>query len=115
MLTIRAEQMKVLGQARQRRFETRIVAYLRRAYASHVSQLSDERLSDLIRRGIGDSAQYGIVGESDVSRYIGYVVTYGPEFHRELPWAAEILGTAKINGTQKMDRLDAYDLFGMRE
>ena len=114
MLTIRAEQMKVLGEAIQRRFETRMAAYLRRAYADHVAQFSDERLFDLIRQGIRDSAQYGVVTERDVARYIGYTVTYGPEFHCAAPWAAEILQTPKLNGTQKMDRLDAYDLFADR-
>ena len=114
MLTIRAEQMKVLGEAVQRRFETRMAAYLRHAYADHVTIFSDEGLFDLIRQGIHDSAQYEIVTERDVARYIGYTVTYGPEFHHAASWAAEILRTPKINGTQKMDRLDAYDLFADR-
>src|SRR5581483_6442579 len=115
MLTIRDEQMKAIGEAMQRRFEVRMMRHLRKAYATSVDSWSDERLFSLIRQAMRDSAEYGIVSERDVARFAGYCVTYGPGFHRPARWAADILGTPKINGTQKMDRLDAYDIFAARK
>jgi hypothetical protein len=113
MLTIRPEQMRVLGLALQERFSARMAKYLRRVYAKYVANWSDEQLFGLIEQATTDARDYGITAERDVARYIGYAVTYGREFHLK-PWAAGILETPKINGTQKMDRLDAYDLFAGR-
>jgi hypothetical protein len=110
MLTIRSEQMKALGLAFQERFSARMARHLRRAYAKYVSTWTDDRLFGLIEQATTDAREYGVTAERDVARYIGYAVTYGREFHLK-SWAAEILETPKINGTQKMDRLDAYDLF----
>jgi hypothetical protein len=113
MLNIRPEQMRLLGQSLQEQFEANMVRYLRRDYAKYVSHFSDERLFELIEQATNDARLYGVTSERDVARYIGYAVTYGREFHFE-SWAADILKTPKINGCQKMDRLDAYDLFAGR-
>ena len=113
MLTLRTEQLRILGRTLQERFEARMARYLRRAYAKYVSNWSDEWLFGLIEHATNDAREYGVTAERDVARYIGYAVTYGREFHLK-PWAAEILQTPKINGRQKMDRLDAYDLFAGR-
>jgi hypothetical protein len=113
MLVIRPEQMKVLSLELQERFGARLAKYLRRAYAKYVGTWSDEQLYGYIDRATADARDYGVMVERDVVRYIGYAVTYGREFHLK-PWAAEILEMPKINGTQKMDRIDAWDLFAGR-
>jgi hypothetical protein len=64
----------------------------------------------LVRQGIAESASQGIDAERDVARYIEFLVIYGPEF-QSLGWAAEILATPDLDGAEKMDRIDNYDLF----
>ncbi len=113
MLTIRPEQMRALGLAFQELFSARMAKYLRRAYAKYVANWSDEQLLAFIEGATKDAREYGVTIERDVTRYIGYAVIYGRQFHFK-PWAADILQTPKINGTQKMDRIDAYDLFAGR-
>jgi len=114
MLTIRQEQMEAFEEETQRQFETRMEAYLRGAYPSKLETTSDQQLLGLIRQGVANSEKYDVVTENDVSRYIAYMVSYGADFDRTQPWAAKILKTPQINGTQKMDRIDNYDLFAGR-
>ena len=117
MLTIRYEQMQALDQAMQRQFERQMLAHLRAAFSSQTARSSDEYLTALIRQGIRNAAGYGVVNEFDVGRYIEYVLLYGPNFDSDskTAWAGEILRTEEINGTQKMDRIDARDLFEGRK
>src|SRR5712671_4670332 len=107
MLMIRKEQMRAFEENLLRQFEWQMVRYLRSSFAAQVGPMSDEELSFFIRRGITKSEQYGIANSGDISRYVGYMVTYGPDFDTA-PWAANILSTPRINGTQKMDRIDNY-------
>ena len=114
MLTIRDAQMRALEGEMQRRFEVRMEDYLRSAYADQLQSKTSEEVLHLIRQGITKSEQYGIVIENDVSRYITYMVTHGADFDRTEAWAAEIFQDSRINGTQKMDRIDDYDFRGGR-
>jgi hypothetical protein len=43
------------------------------------------------------------------------MVTYGTEFDCAEAWVAEILQTPGINGTQKMDRIQEYDMLSGRD
>jgi hypothetical protein len=114
MLTIRAEQMKALGEARQRQFEAQMLRYIRGAWTGQVEGMTDREILGLIRQGIAESERYGVVNGGDVARYIGYMVAYGADFDRTQPWAAEVLNSGEMNGTQKMDRIDDYELFAGR-
>jgi hypothetical protein len=108
---IRNEQMKAFGRAMEQRFAERMLRRLRRNYSSRIAQLSDEEVRGLIRQAIETSRKYGMVTETEVARYLNYVISYGAEFDRTEDWAAAILNTAGLTGRQKLDRIDEYDLF----
>ena len=114
MLIIRAEQMRALSDAMQHRFESSMLRYFRSAYARRLAHVSDTDLSALVRRGIEESGRYGVVTTTDVARYIGTWSSIGPDFDRSQPWASEVLRSTQMTGTQKMDRIDDYDLFAGR-
>ena len=107
--------MRALEGEMQRRFEVGMESYLRSAYADKLESKTSEDVQNLIRQGITRSEHYGIVIENDVSRYIAFMVTYGTEFDCAEAWVAEILQTPGINGTQKMDRIQEYDMLSGRD
>lgn len=109
-MLIRQQQMAELGQVMQRRFEQKMLLHLRTNFQSQIGDWSEERALGLIRQGIAEAAAYGVNAERDVARYIEFLAIYGPAFH-SLSWAAEILATPGLDGGEKMDRIDDYDLF----
>jgi hypothetical protein len=111
MLRIRPEQMRALGEAMQRNFESRMVAYLRGHFQAQLAHQSEEQLLAVVREGIANADLYGITIEKDVARFIEYAVMYGSDFHARRGWVATVLRTGGINGTQKMDRIDNQALF----
>jgi hypothetical protein len=111
MLVIRHEQMKVLGDAMQRQFELRTLERLHRNFPKQLENRMDEELLTMIRRGISQAAGYGIVSQIDVTRYIEYMILYGPDFDSQLTRVGEILRTPGLQSAEKMDRIDDYDQF----
>ena len=53
--------------------------------------------------------------EADVERYLELTVRRGARFHVEEEWAADILSNENLSGTQKMDRIDDYELFVLED
>jgi hypothetical protein len=109
--------MKVLSEATLRGFEERMRVHLRAAFAQALTKTTDADLLELIRTGITDARRYGIVAEPDAGRYLEYMIEYGPDFDRNpnKPWAARILATPGALGWKKMDDLDAFTTFELRE
>ncbi len=110
---IRAEQMDILASGMQRGFETHMVAHLRTTFPELTVGHSDQEIASFIRYGVERSAAYDITIEGDVERYIEYMMIYGHRFDVDprYIWAAELLNTAHISGTLKMNRIDDYDQF----
>lgn len=108
--------MNSLSDAMMRSFEQRMRVHLRSAFTSTLANTTDDDLVKLIRTGVSDAERYGIVAESDVSRYLEYMVEYGPDFDRgpKTPWAGRILTTPGALGWKKMDDLDAFTTFELR-
>ncbi|HEX5747841.1 MAG TPA: hypothetical protein VFZ09_16475 [Archangium sp.] len=115
MWKITASQMREMGKALQQRFELGAVDYLRTNFADWSELKPDAELFNLIRLAINRARTYGITIEADVLRYLDYMVIYSQEFDTEpaTSWAGEILRAQELSGTEKMDRIDAYDEFVM--
>ena len=116
MLTIRREQLRVLGEVMQRRFEERMLAHLRAEFPAVTRGQTDDDLLALVRRGVASAEPYGVRTEVDVQRYLEYMMIYGPDFdtNPRSAWAGDILRTEGIGGAKKMDWIDDYDLFVSR-
>jgi hypothetical protein len=112
-MIIRKEQMDVLSRFMLGQFENEMIVHLRSRFQS-CSQMKDGDLRTLVRGGVERAGQYEIVKEYDVRRYLEFMVEYGDDFDRT-EWAAQILTNQSLSGTQKMDRIDDYTLFVLRD
>lgn len=106
--------MDILTEPIRRRFEEQMLEHLRSAFAAQIAGVSEEDLRAVIRQTITKAATYHITAAPDVARYLEYVVCFGPNFYDapELAWAAEILQSESLNGTQKMDLIDEREQHG---
>ena len=113
MLVIRKEQMDVLSNHQLAQYVKSMVNHLTASFPDKTKNLGQDELVDLIYKGINSAEKYGIDDESDVERYLEYVVRYGASFDtgKETAWALEILNNSELSGTQKMNQIDDYFLF----
>jgi hypothetical protein len=109
MLKIRAEQMTRLLAVMQEASCERMVQRLRANYPKDMKDRTDEELLALARECMDLCATYGITIEADVGRYFEYAAHYGCPFEERegLTWAAAILNNSSLDGTAKMDAIDA--------
>lgn len=116
MLKIRATQREALSEYTPRQSENRMVIHLRTNFSEHTKSLSVAELQTTVHLGVGNATSYRITAEDDVRRYLEYVAMYGVDFDTNplCAWASAILWTPELSGTEKMDRIDEYDLFGPR-
>jgi hypothetical protein len=107
MLAIRTEQIAALQREREHEFQRRLARHLRAIYPNEVGD--DAELKAFIRRGVERSVSYGIVIEADVSRFVEYTIYFNDDFDRDpdLPWIREVLTNDDLDGTEKMDLIDA--------
>ena len=69
----------------------------------------------MIRSGLAKARTYGVVNEADVTRYFEYMVEYGADFDTAAAWAAQILTSPWITGFEKMNELDNFTTFELRD
>lgn len=93
MLTIRREQMELLGKEMERRFIERTVAHARRYFPARCRELGEKGTRETVVYGLERAKAHGFSAEADVSRYIDVMFAYGRDFDRDpgLPWARRIL------------------------
>ena len=113
MLIIRKAQTEAMGEYLLDAFVYRMVAHLRSVCKAEARDIPDDDLRKLIRTGVDSAEQYGIEDEADVERFIEYVARFGSDFGQtpQTTWAGAIIGNIKIDGTEKMNLIDDYDLF----
>lgn len=109
MLQIRREQMAALSCYVMERFEGRMLKALRERFPDETTDRSDPELLELIRSGIERASRYDVAWEHDVARYLGLVVRLGADFDvaPDIGWAGEILRADDLDGTGKMDAIEA--------
>ena len=114
MLVIRAQQMRVLEQVQRDEFIERVSAHVRACYRELPE--SEPALRALIEHAIARADQYEIRQADDVRRYVECCLRFGKDFDQtpSTAWAAAILNTRAFDGTTKMDRIDAYELFVLK-
>jgi len=106
MLMIRKAQLDVFEHAARQRFEDDVVAHLRDFAPTHTKALGEEGVRQVIRLGMGRSANYGFTLRGPVQFYIELMFMLGSAFDSDpqLPWAAEALGDPEV--LDEMDRAD---------
>ena len=111
MLIIRRAQIGVLEGWARLELEQRLARHLRDRFAV-ARDLDADGLRALIQHGIRRAETYGVQSEYDVRRFLEFLAMYGRSFDSDprIPWAGEVLRRSDLSGTEKMDRLDSYDL-----
>jgi len=110
MMTLLRSQIEVLEESMRRRFELRLLAHLRACFQVEVRDSTDHELILLIRKGITNSADYGIINESEVAVYVEFMVTVASDFdsNADYAWAGSILRTPGISSRQKLERIELH-------
>lgn len=112
MLVVRADQMRILGDAQIRYFEQKMAAHVRSRFPD-VAGPGEQHSLDFVLRSIRIARTFGIEHEYDLRRFIEFSAEYGEDFHN-LDWAASILNDPKLSACGKMERIDDYTLFALR-
>jgi hypothetical protein len=110
MLTIRREQMEVLGAYMRQSFEDRLVQHIAQSFPAQFRKLApppgnDEPVRTLIKQGIERAGDHGITSERDVRRFIDLMVTLGPDFETkaDTAWAQSILRDKTLPARVRME------------
>jgi hypothetical protein len=97
-----------------RDFERRSITSLRSSFPDKLGRSSEEDILIMIRSGLAKASVYGVVNETDVTRYFEYIMEYGPEFDSNSAWAVPILTSQWMTGFEKMNELDNLTTFELR-
>ena len=115
MFRIRKEQFEVFSDQQMNPFVERMVERLKSDFSEDVAnqKLEEEDLEPLVRQGIQDAEQYGVIGELDLELYIDCLVLFSPTFDRDpqFPWAGNIFRNDSLSGTEKMNQIHDYLIF----
>lgn len=113
MLVISKDQMNVFSDFMFGQFKNRMAHNLQENFPEKTSAISDEDLHTLILEGIDKAESYDITDEVDIERYLECMMRYGPDFDHSpsTSWAVDILNEDDITGTEKMNKINDYELF----
>jgi hypothetical protein len=119
-MKIRNEQMDAFSKSREDAFIARMGKHLQTQFPKQLGKqgLEKEDLEPLVRQGIADAEQYGVIYEDDIRRYVECMVILGPKFDRDKkhhPWAGEILRNEDLDGEEKMDQIAGHIIFEIDE
>lgn len=109
MLTIRKEQVNILGETMRTRFESNAMKTLREKYTKKIERINDDELLAFVKYGIDKAAGYNIINRRDVLPYLEYMVYYGRDFDTDHinAWAGNILKIKNLDGEEKIRRLQS--------
>ena len=98
MLTIRDEQMRILGLPGEQEFAERVVQMLRRDYPAEFAAKPDAEIREFVRKTMDRGREYRITGQGAMLVFFELMVEYG-EWLRDSPdtaWAETILRHPKM-------------------
>jgi hypothetical protein len=103
MLTIRKEQLRVLDQAKRKRFMAKMLQHVQEFFPSQCALLGENQLREWVEHGINRAANYRLASERDVCKYIDVMIVFGKDFDRDsrLPWASKILSVQHTKPAEK--------------
>ena len=92
-------------------FVTHMIEHLSSVFPHRWS--AGKELKRFIFEGIRKASRYGVYLEEDVGLYLELASVYGGDFdtNPQTGWAGEILNDPHLSGSEKMDRLDSYEIF----
>lgn len=104
MLVIREDQMRVLGEYRERAFIARAMRHLELGFPARCADLGSDEVRRSVTIAIRKAREYGLPREVDILRYLNLMYTFGFDFDT-LPWANQVLTDVTISPHPKMEEL----------
>jgi len=106
-LLIRDEQLVALRGIRQKEYEKRLAAHLRKYFSETCTKLGEQGLRDAVRYGIQRAKAYGIQAERDVAKYLNLMFVFGRDFDTDprFPWAASMLRSTDYGPTLRINQV----------
>jgi len=102
-----------------RMFGERVQTHLRSCFPQVLAEQHDLNVNveSLVVLWITEALGFGVVNEPDVEFYVQCKVLFGRDFasSEDTRWAAAILQRRDLDGESKMDLIDEYMLFGLKE
>ena len=109
MLTIRKEQMEVLGEEMREDYFRTTMQNLAELFPDDPSVKDEAAMRDLIAFGIERAADYGLTRTREVSLFIFLIQDLGRDFEKqpEHGWIDELLQDPELEEQEKMDLIYA--------
>jgi hypothetical protein len=113
MLTIRNEQLAVLGKGGAEHFRRQAVEYLRKVAPAVCAAMSEQHILESVDHAIAMCKLHGFAREVDVLRYLNLMYVFGFCFDRnpEFPWASRILNDRSKSPRARLDWLCSRALY----
>lgn len=83
MFQIRHEQMEPFREEAAKRFEDRMVSFLKEHFPDQSGKLGDTKVRQLIQYGVSRANRYGMTGQRDVCQYLGLMFMFGGNFDED--------------------------------
>ncbi|HEV2763855.1 MAG TPA: hypothetical protein VGV38_12815 [Pyrinomonadaceae bacterium] len=106
-LVIRPQQLGAFRTAAQADYVRRMVEHLRTNFPEECRArgYDPESLHAHVSRAVVEAERYGVREEADLQLYLECLALLGPDFDREVDWAADALNRPDLDGTAKMDAI----------
>ena len=106
-MLIRDDQLSALRGVRQKEYERRLGAHLRKYFSETCAELGEEGLRDAVRHGIQRAKFYGIQAERDAVKYLNLMFVFGRDFDTDprFPWAASMLRSTDYGPTLRINQV----------
>jgi len=107
VLLIRDDQLSALRGVRQKEYEKRLAAHLKRYFPDTCAELGEKGLIDALRHGVERAKSYGIQAERDVVKYLNLTFVFGRDFDIDprFPWAASMLRSTDYGPTLRINQV----------
>lgn len=94
-------------------FRCRLHDHVCKSFPDTAKTYSDAELFEYINIGIARAQSFGLTTELHITRFIDYCCMYSFDFGSEegLNWARPILIDPFMNADEKIQQLEAYELF----
>lgn len=104
MLTIRPQQMAVLNEIAERRFEQRMLSLIREDYSELAQDYPPDSHSAMLKEAIGVARAHGLTVEKEIFQFIVLSYMLGQSFleNEAYAWMNEILDDERIEPHLKL-------------
>lgn len=111
MLTIRDEQIHLLGERRREAFLVEMCAHLRRHFAVELEHLSAAQLRAEVIAAARDAEEFGLETRRDLCRYLSLCAVFGWDFpqREEHAWMQAALTDPRVSQPSERLRLLAAE------